>query len=50
VIERSWEIVDPVLDDATPVHPYAPGSWGPSEADRLVDGVGVWHNPPPRPR
>jgi glucose-6-phosphate 1-dehydrogenase len=49
VIERSWEIVDPVLDDATPVHPYAPGSWGPADADRLVDGVGGWHNPPPAP-
>jgi glucose-6-phosphate 1-dehydrogenase len=47
VIERSWEIVDPVLDDATPVHTYAPGSWGPAEADRLVAGVGGWHNPPP---
>jgi len=46
VIERSWEIVDPVLDDATPVTPYAPGSWGPAEADRLVAGVGGWHNPP----
>jgi glucose-6-phosphate 1-dehydrogenase len=47
VIERSWEIVEPVLDDATPVHSYPPGSWGPPEADRLVAGVGGWHNPPP---
>jgi len=45
VIERSWEIVDPILDDATPVLPYAAGSWGPPEADRLVEGVGGWHNP-----
>jgi glucose-6-phosphate 1-dehydrogenase len=50
VIERSWEIVGPVLDDATPVHTYAAGSWGPAEADRLVDDVGGWHNPPPAPR
>jgi glucose-6-phosphate 1-dehydrogenase len=47
VIERSWEIVEPVLDDATPVHTYPPGSWGPPESDRLVAGVGGWHNPPP---
>ncbi|HEX3298580.1 MAG TPA: glucose-6-phosphate dehydrogenase [Actinomycetota bacterium] len=47
VIERSWEIVEPVLDNVTPVHIYAPGSWGPPEADRLVAGVGGWHNPPP---
>jgi glucose-6-phosphate 1-dehydrogenase len=50
VIERSWEIVDPVLDDATPVLTYADGSWGPAEADRLVEGVGGWHNPPAAPK
>jgi glucose-6-phosphate 1-dehydrogenase len=50
VIERSWEIVGPVLDDATPVHMYPQGSWGPAEADRLVAGVGGWHNPPPPPQ
>jgi glucose-6-phosphate 1-dehydrogenase len=50
VIERSWEIVDPVLDDATPVLPYPPGTWGPLEADRLVEPVGGWHNPPPAAR
>ena len=48
VVERSWEIVDPVLGDATPVHPYTSGSWGPREADRLIDGDGGWHNPDPR--
>jgi glucose-6-phosphate 1-dehydrogenase len=48
VVERSWEIVDPILGDATPVHPYASGSWGPREADRLIDGAGGWHNPDPR--
>jgi glucose-6-phosphate 1-dehydrogenase len=47
VIERSWEIVDPILDDATPVHPYADGSWGPKEADRLIAGNGGWHDPEP---
>ena len=45
VIERSWEIVDPILDDATPVRAYAPGSWGPHEADHLIEGDGGWHNP-----
>jgi glucose-6-phosphate 1-dehydrogenase len=50
VIERSWEIVDPVLDDATPVYTYPQGSWGPAEAERLVAGVGGWHNPPPPPQ
>ena len=45
VIERSWEIVDAVLDDATPIHAYAPGSWGPEQADRLIAADGGWHNP-----
>ncbi len=44
IVETSWRIVDPVLDDVTPVHEYAQGSWGPHEADRLVDG-GRWHGP-----
>jgi glucose-6-phosphate 1-dehydrogenase len=47
VVERSWQIVDPVLDDATPVHPYAPGSWGPREAEHLIEGDGGWHDPVP---
>ncbi|MGD9902185.1 MAG: glucose-6-phosphate dehydrogenase [Vicinamibacterales bacterium] len=41
---EAWRIVDPVLGQATPVHDYAPGTWGPAEADRLV-GVRGWHNP-----
>jgi glucose-6-phosphate 1-dehydrogenase len=45
IVETSWRIVDPILDDATPVHPYAQGSWGPHQADRLMDGVGRWHTP-----
>jgi len=47
IVERSWEIVDPVLGDETPVHPYASGSWGPPQADRLIEGAGGWHNPDP---
>jgi glucose-6-phosphate 1-dehydrogenase len=45
IVERSWEIVDPVLEDATRVHPYEQGSWGPRQADRLISGDGGWHNP-----
>ena len=32
---ESWRIVEPVLGDATPVHPYAKGSWGPEEATKV---------------
>ncbi len=28
-----------------PVHPYAPGSWGPKAADELLAGFGRWYEP-----
>ena len=44
-VEAAWEVVDPVLGDVTPVHPYARGSWGPKEADRLLAGRDTWYDP-----
>jgi glucose-6-phosphate 1-dehydrogenase len=44
-VEEAWRIVDPVLDNATPVRPYKPGTWGPAEADALTQAVGGWDNP-----
>jgi glucose-6-phosphate 1-dehydrogenase len=44
-VEAMWAIVDPVLGDATPVHPYDRDSWGPKEADRLLTGQITWHDP-----
>jgi glucose-6-phosphate 1-dehydrogenase len=44
-VEAAWEIVEPVLGDAVPVHPYARGSWGPKEADRLLPDRDTWHDP-----
>ena len=41
-VERSWEIVTPVLDMPDPPHPYSPGTWGPAEADRLI-APHRWH-------
>jgi glucose-6-phosphate 1-dehydrogenase len=35
-VERSWQIVAPILDAAATVHPYAAGTWGPSAADELI--------------
>jgi glucose-6-phosphate 1-dehydrogenase len=35
-VERSWEIVAPVLDASGTVHPYAAGTWGPGAADELI--------------
>jgi glucose-6-phosphate 1-dehydrogenase len=44
-VEESWRVLQPLLDDPPPVHPYAKGSWGPEEAERLVSGIGRWHTP-----
>ena len=35
-LERSWEIMAPVLDASGTVHPYAGGTWGPKAADELI--------------
>ena len=44
-VETAWEVVDPVLGDVVPVHPYARGSWGPQEVDRLLTGRDTWYDP-----
>jgi glucose-6-phosphate 1-dehydrogenase len=44
-VEETWRIAQPLLADPGPVHPYAPGSWGPEEAGRLVAAHGGWHGP-----
>jgi glucose-6-phosphate 1-dehydrogenase len=44
-VEEAWRIVDPILGNVTPVREYAPGTWGPSEAERLISGIGRWDDP-----
>jgi len=44
-VEAAWRVVDPVLGEATPVHEYEPGTWGPREADELAADIGGWHDP-----
>ena len=34
-VEEAWRVVEPMLDPIHPVLPYAPGSWGPAEAERF---------------
>ena len=44
-VEEAWRIVDPVLKAGTPVCEYAPGTWGPSEAEEKLSPPGGWNNP-----
>ncbi len=45
MVEETWRIVQPLLDSPGDVHPYDPGTWGPSEAERLASGFGGWRGP-----
>jgi glucose-6-phosphate 1-dehydrogenase len=44
-VEAAWQVVEPVLGDVVPAIPYAKGTWGPAEADRLLPAGETWHDP-----
>lgn len=44
-VEEAWRIVDPVLKADTPVFPYAPHTWGPSQVNNILCPEGGWHTP-----
>jgi glucose-6-phosphate 1-dehydrogenase len=44
-VDETWRVMQPLLDDPPPVVAYAPGSWGPAEADRMLAGRRGWHVP-----
>jgi len=44
-VEETWRIFEPLLREPPPVRRYAPGSWGPAEAEDLIEGFGQWHSP-----
>jgi glucose-6-phosphate 1-dehydrogenase len=45
VVEAAWAIVDPVIHGPSPMYDYDPGTWGPAEADALVEQIGGWNTP-----
>jgi glucose-6-phosphate 1-dehydrogenase len=45
VVEAAWAIVDPVIHGPSPMYVYDSNTWGPSEADALVESVGGWLTP-----
>jgi glucose-6-phosphate 1-dehydrogenase len=49
-VDQAWQIVDPILDawaePGTPLASYPAGTWGPIEADQLIEREGRhWRNP-----
>ncbi|HEY6084269.1 MAG TPA: glucose-6-phosphate dehydrogenase, partial [Nitrospira sp.] len=44
-VEAAWAVVEPVLKTHRRVLPYKRGSWGPRQADALIEADGGWHNP-----
>ena len=40
-LAAAWKVVDPLLSNPPPIAPYAPGSWGPTEARKLI-APGRW--------
>jgi glucose-6-phosphate 1-dehydrogenase len=45
VIEETWRIVQPLLDDPPPVERYEPRTWGPSSCHALAGAFGGWREP-----
>jgi glucose-6-phosphate 1-dehydrogenase len=45
VVEECWRVMQPLLDQPPPAHPYAAGSWGPAIASTLVADHGGWQGP-----
>ena len=43
-VEEAWRIVDPILDEQNVIE-YKPGTWGPAEADKLLESHGGWWAP-----
>jgi glucose-6-phosphate 1-dehydrogenase len=43
-VQAAWRVVQPALDQPSPLYFYPRGSWGPREADELV-GHHHWHLP-----
>ena len=44
-VEQCWRVMAPLIENPPPVVSYAPGSYGPREADALLAGEGRWRGP-----
>jgi glucose-6-phosphate 1-dehydrogenase len=45
MVEETWRIVQPLIEDPPAPEPYKPGGWGPEGASHLTTGYGGWRHP-----
>jgi glucose-6-phosphate 1-dehydrogenase len=45
MVELTWAVVQPALDDPGPIRHYERGTWGPPAADALLGAGGSWYPP-----
>jgi glucose-6-phosphate 1-dehydrogenase len=45
MVEETWRIVQPLIDDPPPIEVYKPGGWGPEGSSHLTTGYGGWRHP-----
>ena len=45
VVEAQWRAVGPILGNAAPFYQYQPVTWGPPEAQQLINNDGPWIDP-----
>ena len=43
-VEAAWRVVDPIVHGGLPVIEYESGTWGPLEANAIIEG-GIWQSP-----
>jgi glucose-6-phosphate 1-dehydrogenase len=48
-VEAAWAVVEPVLKKHHRVRVYKRGSWGPKQANSILEPGDKWHNPRPEP-
>ncbi|MGZ5309992.1 MAG: glucose-6-phosphate dehydrogenase [Solirubrobacterales bacterium] len=45
MVEETWRIVQPLIDDPSEIEIYEPGGWGPPGSSQLTMGYGGWRQP-----
>ena len=45
VVEETWRVLQPLLEQPPKPQPYASGSWGPKDADHILRGHETWQLP-----